>query len=171
MKSDGVLTHILGEIQKKRSGKGKNIIGGYEISKSEGRYIENKEYLDPLKRYMIAKVYRGSGFVDYIEPKPDEFLKLSVSFLNQRYSSSLVTSTSEPVFDLTIHFEIPSSFDSHTMLKEYSPIVLILQKQRANENAVILSTAIVDWRELLCHNSVDINIGKNELNYLTYILF
>ena len=155
-----MLSHILGDIQKKRSGKGKNIIGGYEVSKSDGRVAENKEYLDPLKRYMIAKVYRGSGFVDYIEPKPDEFLKLSISYLNQRYSSSLVSTSTEPVFDITIHFEIPSSHDSHTMLKEFSPIVLILQKQRMNESAVILSTALVDWREILCHNSVDINIGK-----------
>lgn len=44
------------------------------------------------------------------------------------------------------------------MLKENSPLVVVLQKQRENDRAVIISTALVDWRELLSHNSVDINI-------------
>lgn len=159
LKSDGVLSHILGEIQKKRSGKGKSIIGGYEISKgSAGRISEHKELMDPNKRYMIAKVYKGSAFADFIEPKSDEYLTLSISYLNQRFSSSPVTCSTDPVFDLTIHFEIPQAYDSHTMLKENAPLVLVLQKQRDNERPVILSTSLVDWRELLTHNSVDINI-------------
>jgi len=39
-------------------------------------------------------------------------------------------------------------------------MVLVLQKQREKERPVILSTSHVDWRELLVHNSVDIDIGK-----------
>ena len=77
LKSDGVLGHVLGELQKKKSGKGKSIIGGYEVNKAQTRYAEHKELLDPNKRYMIAKVYRGSGFADYIEPRNDEYLTLN----------------------------------------------------------------------------------------------
>lgn len=158
LKSDGVLSHILGELQKKRTGRGKSIIGGYEVSRAGGHIIENRELLDPTKRYLVAKVMRGSAFTDFIEPRNDEYLSLSISFLNQRYNSSPVTCSTEPVFDLTIHFEIPSNYDTHTMLKEYSPLVVVLQKQRDIDRPVILSTSLVDWRELLAHNSVDINI-------------
>lgn len=160
LKADGVLSHVLGEIQKKRTGMGKNIIGGYEVSKAAKRAPEHREMLDPNKRYIIAKVYKGTGFADYIEPRNDEYLSLSISYQNQRYTSSPVTCSTDPVFDLTIHFELQGSYDTHTMLKENEPLVLVLQKQRENERPVILSTSLVDWRELLAHNSVDIDIGE-----------
>jgi len=91
LKDEGLLNQVLGELQQKLSGKGKSIIGGYEISKASNRYAEHKDKLDPNRRYMIIKCYRGSAFVDYIEPRSDEYLTLSISYLNQRYSSSPVT--------------------------------------------------------------------------------
>lgn len=163
LKDDGVLNNVLGELQKKMTGRGKSIIGGYEISKAATRYAEHKDMLDPNRRYMITKVYRGSGFADYIEPRSDEFLSLSISYLNQRYSSAPVTCWTDPIFDLTVHFEIPEAYDAHTMLKKNEPLIIILQKERENERSVVLSTSIVDWRELLSHNSIDINIGKNQI--------
>jgi hypothetical protein len=161
LKDDGVLNHVLEELQKKMTGRGKSIIGGYEVSKAATRYSEHKDMLDPNRRYMIAKAYKGSGFADYIEPRSDEYLTLSISYLNQRYSSSPVTCSTDPLFDLTVHFEIPEAYDTHAMLRNNEPLILVLQKERENERPIVLSTSLVDWRELLSHNSVDINIGRS----------
>lgn len=168
LRQEGLLGEIMTELQSKLSGRGKSIVGGYEVSKASSRYAEHKEFLDPNTRYMIVKALRGTAFVDYLDPRSDEYLSLSLSYLDQRYSSSPVTCKSEPNFDLTVHFEIPEAYDSHTMLKSYSPLVVVLQKHNSLDSTgdsqggrpVVLSTALVDWRELLCHNSVDINIGK-----------
>ena len=94
--------------------------------------------------------------MDFVSPKEDEYLKVSVTFLDQRYSSNPIPASTDPVFDFTVSFEIPSFLDPNNMLTTASPMVLVLQKYRLEERAIVLSTERIDWRDLLSHNSVEI---------------
>jgi len=79
-----------------------------------------------------------------------------VSFLDQRYSSNPVPATTDPMFEFTVSFEIPSFLDPSSLLTAATPLIVILQKQRIEERAVVLSTERIDWRDLLSNNSVEI---------------
>ena len=52
------------------------------MKKTAGREIPNQDLLDPNKRYLVCRISKVSSFVDYVSPREDEFLKVSVSFLD-----------------------------------------------------------------------------------------
>jgi centrosomal protein CEP76 len=76
--------------------------------------------------------------------------------LDQRFSSNLIPASTDPVFDFTISFEIPSHLDPTSLLTAATPLIVILQRQKMEERPVILSTERIDWRDLLANNSVEI---------------
>lgn len=156
LKAEGILSHVLRSIPVSKINPDRKVIAGLGVKNTTGREIVHKELLDKNKKYVICKINKGASFVDFVSPKEDEYLKVSVSFLDQRYSSSPIPATTDPVFDLTVSFEIPSYLDSASLLSASTPIIIILQKQRIEERAVVLSTERIDWRELLSHNSVEI---------------
>ena len=83
-------------------------------------------------------------------------MKVTVSFMDQRYSSDPVPASTDPAFDFTVSFEIPSYLDPASLLSASTPVMVVLQKQVMEERAVVLSTEKIDWRDLLAHNSVEI---------------
>jgi hypothetical protein len=55
--------------------------------------------LDKEKRYLACKVVGGSAFVDFINPREDEFIFISCSFLNQRFQTQMANACTEPTFN------------------------------------------------------------------------
>lgn len=156
LKAEGVLSHILHSVPVSRINPDRKVVAGTSIKKTAGRDIPHKEMLDKKKKYVICKINKGASFVDFVAPKDDEYLKVSVSFLDQRYSSDPVPATTDPVFDFTVSLEIPSYLDAASLLSASTPLIVVLQKQKIEERAVVLSTERIDWRDLLANNSVEI---------------
>jgi len=84
--------------------------------------------------------------------------------MDQRYSSNPVPATTDPAFDFTICLEIPSFLDSVSLLSASTPLIIVIQKQKIGERAVVLSTERIDWRDLLSHNSVEIVKEMNPID-------
>lgn len=71
---------------------------------------------------MSCTVLRGNAFVDFVNVRPDEQISVTVSFLKNRFSTQLVPSSSDPVFDETFLFEFVGDneeikFDPTMLLK------------------------------------------------------
>ena len=149
------MSHILHSIPIKKLAPGRSIVTGQKMKKTAIRDLENKDLMDPNKRYLAIKITKGSAFVDYIHPREDEYLKISVSFLDHRYSSELIPCSTDPVFDLSISFEVPG-IDPLSLLNLKSPLIIVLQKQSREDRPVVISTEKVDWRDILSNNSLEI---------------
>ena len=88
---------------------------------SQRRMVGSQE-LDPNKRYMSCSVVRGNAFVDFVNVRPDEQISVTVSFLKNRFSTQIVTASSDPIFDETFMFEFVGDneevkFDPTMLLK------------------------------------------------------
>lgn len=133
LKQEGVLNDILQSIPIKRNPP--NINQSDSLSKSsvdqfkhKGRHLSfsraatQHENLDPNKRYLSCRLVQGKAFVDFINPRDDEFLSVSISFLKNRFHSKHVHVSSDPVFDETFIFEFVGEneqikFDPSMLLK------------------------------------------------------
>ena len=156
LREEGVLTQLMKSITTTKITPDRKVVAGLGVKKTAGRDIVHKELLDKNKKYIICKINKGASFVDFVSPKEDEYLKVCISFLDQRYKSNPVLASTDPAFDFTVSFEIPSHLDPASLVSAASPIVIVLQKQRGEERAVVLSTERVDWRDLISSNSVEI---------------
>lgn len=156
LKAEGVLSHILHSVPVSKIAPDRKVVAGVGIKKTAGREIPHKEMLDKKKKYLICKINKGASFVDFVSPKEDEYLKISVSFMDQRYSSNPVPATTDPMFDFTVSFEIPSYLDPNSLVTAATPMIIVLQKQTLEERAVVLSTERIDWRDLLANNSIEV---------------
>jgi centrosomal protein CEP76 len=117
--------------------------------------------LDPNKRYLSCNIVSGRAFVDFVNPRDDEYISIAVSFLKNRYHTKHQRAGCEFNFDETFIFEFEGDnggkFDSSLMLKLNQPLHLTILRHRRNEKAVVIGTKNVDWRSLLYCNSVEIN--------------
>ena len=134
LKSEGVLNEILNQIPSRRKPMNAAAAGATNVSASESgsnklplvapsqRRMMQAQDLDPNKRYMSCTVLRGNAFVDFVNVRPDEQMSVTVSFLKNRYSTSIVQCSSDPVFDETFMFEFVGDneevkFDPSMLLK------------------------------------------------------
>jgi len=113
--------------------------------------------LDPNKRYMGVHLVKGTCFADFVNPRDDEHLQVTASFLKNRFHSKIVPVSTDPVFDDTFMFEFVGEndkirFDASMLLKLNQPIHLTILKHRKNEKPVVLGTKNIDWRALLYCN-------------------
>jgi hypothetical protein len=46
--------------------------------------------------------------------------------------------------------------DPHYLMRLNSPLVVVIQRQRGDERPVVISTDKIDWRDILCNNSLEI---------------
>jgi len=118
--------------------------------------------LDPNKRYLSFNIAGARAFVDFVNPRDDEYLSVAVSFLKNRFHTKHARAACEVSFDETFIFEFEgehgsAKFDSALMMKLNQPVHLTILRHRRNEKAVVLGTKNVDWRSLLYCNSVEIN--------------
>ena len=118
--------------------------------------------LDPNKRYLSCNIVCGRAFVDFVNPRDDEYVSMAVSFLKNRFHSKHVRASCDLPIDETFIFEFEgeygtSKFDSSMMLKLNQPLHLTILRHRKNEKPVVIGTKNLDWRSLLYCNSVEIN--------------
>lgn len=113
--------------------------------------------IDPNKRYMSCRIVNGKAFVDFINPRDDEFLQISVSFLKSRFKTKLVPASTDPLWDEVFLFEFVGEnesirFDTSMLLKLHEPLQITVLKHRTNEKPIVISTKKVEWRPLLYTN-------------------
>ena len=118
--------------------------------------------LDPNKRYLSCNITCGRAFVDFVNPRDDEYISMAVSFLKNRFHTKHVRAGCEFNVDETFIFEFEgeygnSKFDSSMMLKLSQPLHLTILRHRKSEKPIVLGTKNLDWRSLLFCNSVEIN--------------
>jgi centrosomal protein CEP76 len=118
--------------------------------------------LDPNKRYLSCNIVSGRAFVDFVNPREDEYISMAVSFLKNRFHTRHVRAGCDLIIDETFIFEFEgeygtSKFDSSVMLKLNQPLHLTILRHRKNEKPVVIGTKNLDWRSLLYCNSVEIN--------------
>lgn len=118
--------------------------------------------LDPNKRYLSLNVASGRAFVGFVNPRDDEHLSVSFSFLKNRFHSKHVRAGCEFDFNETFIFEFEgdhssSKFDSSALLKLNQPVHICVLRHRKNERPVVIGTKNLDWRALLFSNSIEIN--------------
>jgi hypothetical protein len=78
--------------------------------------------LDPNKRYLSCNIVSGRAFVDFVNPRDDEYISMAVSFLKNRFHTKHVRASCDVPVDETFIFEFEgeygtSKFDSSMMLK------------------------------------------------------
>lgn len=117
--------------------------------------------LDPNKRYLSCNIVSGRAFVDFVNPRDDEYVSIAVSFLKNRYHTKHVRAGCDIHIDETFIFEFEgehgtSRFDPSLMLKLNQPLHFTILRHRKNEKPIVLGTKNLDWRSLLFCNSVDI---------------
>ena len=159
LKTEGILSSILKTIPKKKFTSGVATGGGTTFTKTAGREVAEHEEVDPKKRYLSVQVQKGAAFVDFINPREDEWLLVTVSFLKGRSTSKPVLASTDPLFnhEALFEFEKPRE-DPTSMVRMKAPVMVIVQRQRRNEKPVVLANEHIDWRILLHSNSVEMNI-------------
>ena len=118
--------------------------------------------LDPNKRYLSFNLMQARAFVDFVNPRDDEFISIAVSFLKNRFHTRLVKAETDFEFNETFIFEFEgdngtSRFDARLMLELNLPVHLTILRHRKNEKPVVIGTKNVDWRDLLYCNSCELN--------------
>jgi len=118
--------------------------------------------LDPNKRYLSCNLVCARAFVDFVNPRDDEYISVAFSFLKNRFHTKHVRSGCEIDFNETFIFEIEgeqgvSKFDPSALLKLNQPLHLCILRHRKSERPVVLGTKNLDWRCLLFSNSVEVN--------------
>ena len=78
--------------------------------------------LDPNKRYLSCNIVGGGAFVDFVNPRDDEYISVAISFLKNRFHTKHVRAACDLRFDETFIYEFEgeygtSKFDSSMMLK------------------------------------------------------
>jgi hypothetical protein len=63
---------------------------------------------------MSCRVVQGKAFVDFVNPRDDEFLTITVSFLKSRYHTKSVPVSTDPNFDENFIFEFVGENDKIT---------------------------------------------------------
>lgn len=173
MKSEGVLGHMLDNIQipNKRSTNQSNPFAtrGADVSQSDsfpggGRTSQPSrasrlKQFDPNKRHIQCQIVNGRAFVDFVNPRDDEYVSLSISFMRNRYHTKKVRAGCELEFNETfiLEFEGQSGnvkFDASKMIQLNVPIHLTILRHRKNEKPVVLGTKNLDWRHVLFSNSI-----------------
>ena len=64
--------------------------------------------IEPNRRYLSVRLVHLKAFVDYVNPKEDEFIYATVSFLRQRFQTQAVPASTEVLFpeeDASMLFE------------------------------------------------------------------
>jgi hypothetical protein len=76
------------------------------IQNSDSRpALKNLKSLDPNKRYISLHLVQGSAFVAFVNPRDDEYISISVSFLKNRFHSKHVRAGCEFGLDESFIFE------------------------------------------------------------------
>lgn len=105
------------------------------------------------------------AFVDYVNPKEDEFIYATVSFLRQRFQTQAMPNSTEVYFpeeDASMLFEFSNGetaglLDPTMLLKLNHSVHLTVLKQKKNEKAIVLGTKNIDWRAVLHSSSIEVN--------------
>ena len=88
--------------------------------------------LDPTKKYLSCTVVKGTAFTDFINYSPDEHLSFSVSFMKQRFATSIKPASTDPIFNENFCFELTddknSRLDASSLLQVSAPIHLTILK-------------------------------------------
>ena len=77
--------------------------------------------LDSNKRYLACHIVSGRSFVDFVNPRDDEYVSIAISFLKNRYHTKHIRASCDLLFDETFIFEFEgehgnSKFDTSLML-------------------------------------------------------
>mmetsp|Transcript_28845 Transcript_28845/g.21483 ORF Transcript_28845/g.21483 Transcript_28845/m.21483 type:complete len:196 (-) Transcript_28845:1115-1702(-) len=120
------------------------------------------QHLDPNKRYLSVKIVALKAMVDFINPRDDEYLTVTISFLKSRFHSKAVPASTDPVFDECFLFEVQGEnenarFDASMMLKLKQPLHITILKHRGSERAQVIGSKNLEWRHLLACNSIESN--------------
>jgi hypothetical protein len=122
--------------------------------------------LEPNKRYLSIRMVHLRALVDYVNPREDEFIYVTISFLKQRFQTGALPAQAEVAFsedDGSFLFDFSHDeagvlkFDPAMLLKLNQTVHLTICKQRKNEKAVVLGTKNLDWRAVLHSSSIEIN--------------
>ena len=62
--------------------------------------------MDPNKRYLSCNIVHAKAFVDFVNPRDDEYLSIAVSFLKSRFLTKHVKADCDMMFDETFIFEL-----------------------------------------------------------------
>lgn len=124
--------------------------------------FKNVKPLDPNKRYLSCNISSARAFVDFVNPRDDEYIQIAVSFLRSRYLTRQVRANSDLEFNETFVFEFEteqgqSRLDADKLLWLNFPIHITVLRHRRNERPVVIGTKNIDWRTLLCCNTCEIN--------------
>lgn len=120
--------------------------------------------LEPGKRYLSCRLVHLKAFVDFVNPKEDEFVYATLSFLKHRYATGAHPAQTEVIFNdeegsmLFDFSEIEGAkFDPAMLLKLNQQIHLTICKQKKNQKAVVLGSKNLDWRAVLHSSSIEVN--------------
>lgn len=123
MKSEGVLGHMLDNIQvpnrRAANQSGGNPFatrgGGMDVSQSDSfpgaartsqpTRASRVRSFDPNKRHIQCQIVNGRAFVDFVNPRDDEYVSLSISFMRNRYHTKKVRAGCELEFNETFILE------------------------------------------------------------------
>jgi centrosomal protein CEP76 len=175
LKSEGILGDIISTMPSVKKGmtvsqnkagpaideSGSGSLGGSRPARGRSSF-KNAKGIDPNKRYLSCNIASGRAFVDFVNPRDDEYISIAVSFLKNRFHTKHSRAGCEVFFDETFIFEFEgehqnSKFDASLMLKLNQPLHLTILRHRKNEKPVVLGTKNIDWRALLYCNSCEIN--------------
>ena len=137
LKSEGILADIISTMpsvkkgmtvtQNNKAGNGIDVsasdsYGNQKPGTRQKSSFKTAKGLDPNKRYLSCNISSGRAFVDFVNPRDDEYISIAVSFLKSRYHTKHARAGCEVFFDETFIFEFEgengvSKFDSSLMLK------------------------------------------------------
>jgi hypothetical protein len=123
--------------------------------------------LDPNKRYLSCSVVKGTAFTDFINIS-DEQLSISVSFMKQRFATSIRPASTDPIFNENFCFELTdeknSRLDATQLLQVSAPLHVTILKHSTGQKPKVLGTKNIDWRAILACNSIEINATVQPVN-------
>ena len=136
---------------------------------SPSSYQHTTGLIRPNKRYLQVYVEAGEAFVDEFPTDaslstPPALLTLSLHFLSHRYCSHPVVARVAPSFHHTFLFPLQGEDDPlplaslPSLLALSSPLHLALTRS-GPQGTSLLSTASIEWREVLIHGSATVKVS------------
>ena len=147
-----------------------------------------KEAIVKNELMLYLKLNAGRCFSDFAPENKsyDDYLSLSISFLNQRFISREVEACPEPQFNEAFILKFDRIKDNSAnilnhLLTLQSPISFVLQKVKKNQNTYskeAISVKEIEWRFLLEHGKLEINVefpsivdnGKSSCGFVNIFL-
>jgi len=117
---------------------------------------------DSKRRGLLFKIGKGKAFLEYLGKESNKKLQFFVNFMKQRFSSNLIPANIEPNFNEAFLFDLSGpdqmEIDLLTLLKLNIPVELALIAHNADGSKSLLSTKQVDWRFVLSHGGISVNL-------------